>query len=192
MSNEVYVSLWQIILFCFSLLFLMNATDWRENVILSFSQKYAFFSRSCRLKPPKDLEKTRYIQSYVNLLSKALYWWITDVLVLGYKRPLSLSDLGELPKVSSDMWNMCVSGGRGVWEEGKEGGEMHVCTYIYVYVCVMFVTYVYVCVRFITYIFFFSFKSLSGGDFFGVHVKVMLVGWDSIILLILWYFVFFL
>ncbi|XP_076452886.1 ATP-binding cassette sub-family C member 9-like [Babylonia areolata] len=61
-------------------------------------QKYAFFSRSCRLKAPKDLEKTRYIQSYVNLLSKALYWWITDILVLGYKRPLTLSDLGELPK----------------------------------------------------------------------------------------------
>ncbi|KAL8596886.1 hypothetical protein ACOMHN_065836 [Nucella lapillus] len=61
-------------------------------------QKYAFFSRSCRLKPPKDLEKTRYIQPYVNLLSKALYWWITDILVLGYKRPLTLSDLGELPK----------------------------------------------------------------------------------------------
>ncbi|XP_070204431.1 ATP-binding cassette sub-family C member 9-like [Littorina saxatilis] len=61
-------------------------------------QKYAFFSRSCRLKPPKDLEQTKYIQSYVNLLSKAVYWWITDVLVLGYKRPLTLSDLGELPK----------------------------------------------------------------------------------------------
>ncbi|KAK7499155.1 hypothetical protein BaRGS_00009702 [Batillaria attramentaria] len=64
----------------------------------SFLKKYAFFKRSCRLKPPKDLEKTRYIQSYVNLLSKALFWWVTDILILGYKRPLSLSDLGELPK----------------------------------------------------------------------------------------------
>ena len=63
-----------------------------------FYQRYCLFKRTNRLKPPKDLEKTKYIQSYVNLLSKAIYWWITDILIVGYKRPLEMTDLGELPK----------------------------------------------------------------------------------------------
>ncbi|PVD32870.1 hypothetical protein C0Q70_08317 [Pomacea canaliculata] len=61
-------------------------------------QRYSFFKHSRRLKPPQDLARTRFIQSYVNLLSQAVYWWVTDIMILGYKRPLQLSDLGELPQ----------------------------------------------------------------------------------------------
>ncbi|GFN95555.1 canalicular multispecific organic anion transporter 1 [Plakobranchus ocellatus] len=60
-------------------------------------QRYAFFKKQRRMRPPSDLENTKYIQSYVNFLSQAVYWWVTDLLIKGFKRPLNTKDLGKLP-----------------------------------------------------------------------------------------------
>lgn len=51
------------------------------------------------MRPPADLENTRYLQSYVNFMSQAVYWWVTDLLIKGFKHPLTLKDLGKLPQV---------------------------------------------------------------------------------------------
>ncbi|KAI8739255.1 ATP-binding cassette sub-family C member 9 [Biomphalaria glabrata] len=61
-------------------------------------QRYAFFKNHRRMRPPSDLENTKYFQSYVNLLSQAVYWWVTDLLIQGFKHPLTLKDLGRLPQ----------------------------------------------------------------------------------------------
>ncbi|BFZ18446.1 hypothetical protein BsWGS_21482 [Bradybaena similaris] len=61
-------------------------------------QRYSFFKKHRRMRPPPDLENTRYLQSYVNFLSQAVYWWVTDLLIKGFKHPLTLKDLGKLPQ----------------------------------------------------------------------------------------------
>ncbi|KAH9525654.1 ATP-binding cassette sub- C member 8 [Bulinus truncatus] len=61
-------------------------------------QRYAFFKNHRRMRPPPDLENTKYLQSYVNFLSQAVYWWVTDLLIQGFKHPLTLKDLGRLPQ----------------------------------------------------------------------------------------------
>ncbi|XP_035824447.1 ATP-binding cassette sub-family C member 9 isoform X2 [Aplysia californica] len=61
-------------------------------------QRYSFFKKPRRMRPPSDLENTKYLQSYVNFMSQAVYWWITDLLIKGFKNPLTLKDLGKLPQ----------------------------------------------------------------------------------------------
>ncbi|XP_046564179.1 ATP-binding cassette sub-family C member 9-like [Haliotis rubra] len=61
-------------------------------------QRYYFFKRPRLQQPPEDLEHTRYAHSYVNFLSKAVFWWVTDLMVEGYKHPLQFEDLGRVPE----------------------------------------------------------------------------------------------
>ncbi|KAK6191316.1 hypothetical protein SNE40_003038 [Patella caerulea] len=81
---------WMVII-GYALLFLVELNVLR-------AQRYALFKNPRRRKAPEDLENTRYIQSYANLLSKAVFWWVTDIMIEGYKRPIEIEDLGELPQ----------------------------------------------------------------------------------------------
>ncbi|CAH1800691.1 unnamed protein product [Owenia fusiformis] len=61
-------------------------------------QRYAFLSNPVPVAPPDELEETGYIQPHVNLLSRAIWWWLNPLLRYGYKNTLELKDLGKLPK----------------------------------------------------------------------------------------------
>ncbi|GFR90705.1 ATP-binding cassette transporter sub-family C member 9 [Elysia marginata] len=72
-------------------------------------QRYAFFKKQRRMRPPTELENTKYIQSYVNFLSQAVYWWVIDLLLKGFKRPLNSKDLGKLPHFRASQNNRSPS-----------------------------------------------------------------------------------
>ena len=40
----------------------------------------------------------RYYDNYVNTLSYMFFYWLGPLLTLGYKRPLEVEDLGNLPE----------------------------------------------------------------------------------------------
>ena len=48
---------------------------------------------------PKDLTKPdmKFMNSHVNLASYITFWWINWLFALGYKKPLDLEDLGDIP-----------------------------------------------------------------------------------------------
>nr|XP_006822844.1 PREDICTED: ATP-binding cassette sub-family C member 9-like [Saccoglossus kowalevskii] len=52
---------------------------------------------------PRDLknQNMRFVYNYTNILSRVAFWSLNWVFILGYKKPLQLSDLGCLPDESS-------------------------------------------------------------------------------------------
>lgn len=46
----------------------------------------------------KDLLNIRYLHPFVTVFSKATFFWLVPVLRLGYRKPLELDDLGNLPE----------------------------------------------------------------------------------------------
>lgn len=62
-------------------------------------QKYVFFTNPQRVKPPEDLQDlgVRFLQPFVNLLSKATYWWMNPLIMSAHKRPIELKKIGKLP-----------------------------------------------------------------------------------------------
>ncbi|XP_039625641.1 ATP-binding cassette sub-family C member 9 isoform X1 [Polypterus senegalus] len=62
-------------------------------------RKYVFFTSPQKVKPPEDLQDlgVRFLQPFVNLLSKATYWWMNHVIVGAHKRPIDLKKIGKLP-----------------------------------------------------------------------------------------------
>ena len=48
---------------------------------------------------PTPLNHIKYLRNYSSLLSKATFSWFIPILKKGYKRPLELDDLGQLPTV---------------------------------------------------------------------------------------------
>lgn len=62
-------------------------------------QKYVFFTNPQRVKPPEDLQDlgVRFLQPFVNLLSKATYWWMNPLIMGAHKRPIELKKIGKLP-----------------------------------------------------------------------------------------------
>uniref|UniRef100_A0A669BHW3 ATP-binding cassette, sub-family C (CFTR/MRP), member 9 n=1 Tax=Oreochromis niloticus TaxID=8128 RepID=A0A669BHW3_ORENI len=52
-----------------------------------------------KVKPPEDLQDlgVRFLQPFVNLLSKATYWWMNPLIVGAHKRPIELKKIGKLP-----------------------------------------------------------------------------------------------
>ncbi|XP_022081543.1 ATP-binding cassette sub-family C member 9-like [Acanthaster planci] len=57
----------------------------------------------CRSGPdpfPKDLMNPdmEFMYYYVNFLSQQFFWWINWLMSLGYRRPLELEDLGDIPE----------------------------------------------------------------------------------------------
>lgn len=70
-------------------------------------QRYTLFKKKNLLQPLDEIAETRYIYSYVNLLSKATFWWILGLLREGYKHVLDLQHLGRLPTVREQAWSTC-------------------------------------------------------------------------------------
>lgn len=70
-------------------------------VFLSFllSQRYMCFANPTEVKPPEDLQDlgVRFLQPFVNLLSKATYWWMNTFITSAHRRPIDLKVIGKLP-----------------------------------------------------------------------------------------------
>ncbi|CAJ1054606.1 ATP-binding cassette sub-family C member 9 isoform X4 [Xyrichtys novacula] len=62
-------------------------------------RKYMFFANPQKVKPPEDLQDlgVRFLQPFVNLLSKATYWWMNPLIMGAHKRPIELKKIGKLP-----------------------------------------------------------------------------------------------
>lgn len=57
-------------------------------------------STSAQEEEDDDEANMVFRDAYVNLFSRMTYWWFgKQVLQVGYKKPLELSDLGPMPKV---------------------------------------------------------------------------------------------
>ncbi|XP_063302724.1 ATP-binding cassette sub-family C member 9 isoform X3 [Pelobates fuscus] len=67
------------------------------NVILV--RKYVFFMNPQKVKPAEDLQDlgVRFLQPFVNLLSKATYWWMNPLIISAHRRPIDLKIIGKLP-----------------------------------------------------------------------------------------------
>ncbi|XP_041819463.1 ATP-binding cassette sub-family C member 9 [Chelmon rostratus] len=62
-------------------------------------RKYVFFANPQKVKPPEDLQDlgVRFLQPFVNLLSKATYWWMNPLIMGAHKRTIELKKIGKLP-----------------------------------------------------------------------------------------------
>ncbi|XP_056280983.1 ATP-binding cassette sub-family C member 9 isoform X2 [Pseudoliparis swirei] len=62
-------------------------------------RKYVFYANPQKVKPPEDLQDlgVRFLQPFVNLLSKATYWWMNPLIMGAHKRPIELKKIGKLP-----------------------------------------------------------------------------------------------
>lgn len=62
-------------------------------------QRYIFFKTPREVKPPEDLQDlgVRFLQPFVNLLSKGTYWWMNAFIKTAHKRPIDLRAIGKLP-----------------------------------------------------------------------------------------------
>uniref|UniRef100_A0A8D2Q592 ATP binding cassette subfamily C member 9 n=1 Tax=Varanus komodoensis TaxID=61221 RepID=A0A8D2Q592_VARKO len=62
-------------------------------------RKYVFFPNPQKVKPPEDLQDlgVRFLQPFVNLVSKATYWWMNTLIISAHKKPIDLKAIGKLP-----------------------------------------------------------------------------------------------
>ncbi|KAA0724210.1 ATP-binding cassette sub-family C member 8 [Triplophysa tibetana] len=67
------------------------------NVMLR--RRYVFFTHATEVKPPEDLQDlgVRFLQPFVNLLSKSTYWWMNTFITSAHRRPIDLKVIGRLP-----------------------------------------------------------------------------------------------
>ncbi|KTF76253.1 hypothetical protein cypCar_00028818, partial [Cyprinus carpio] len=67
------------------------------NVILR--RRYMCFAHPTEVKPPEDLQDlgVRFLQPFVNLLSKSTYWWMNTFITTAHRRPIDLKVIGKLP-----------------------------------------------------------------------------------------------
>ncbi|XP_073687769.1 ATP-binding cassette sub-family C member 8 [Garra rufa] len=67
------------------------------NVILR--RRYLCFAHPTEVKPPEDLQDlgVRFLQPFVNLLSKSTYWWMNTFITAAHRRPIDLKVIGKLP-----------------------------------------------------------------------------------------------
>ncbi|XP_068578576.1 ATP-binding cassette sub-family C member 8 isoform X1 [Cebidichthys violaceus] len=67
------------------------------NVIMG--RRYMCYSDPTEVKPPEDLQDlgVRFLQPFVNLLSKATYWWMNTFITAAHRRPIDLKVIGKLP-----------------------------------------------------------------------------------------------
>ncbi|XP_069819873.1 ATP-binding cassette sub-family C member 9 isoform X2 [Dendropsophus ebraccatus] len=76
-------------------------------VLVIWLRKYVFFTSPQKVKPPEDLQDlgVRFLQPFVNLLSKATYWWMNPLIVTAHKRPIDLKTIGKLPIAMRSLTN---------------------------------------------------------------------------------------
>uniref|UniRef100_A0A6J0UD00 ATP-binding cassette sub-family C member 8 isoform X1 n=1 Tax=Pogona vitticeps TaxID=103695 RepID=A0A6J0UD00_9SAUR len=63
------------------------------------ARRYVFFKKPKEVKPPEDLQDlgVRFLQPFVNLLSKGTYWWMNTFIKTAHKKPIDLKAIGKLP-----------------------------------------------------------------------------------------------
>uniref|UniRef100_A0A8C3XZP2 ATP binding cassette subfamily C member 9 n=1 Tax=Catharus ustulatus TaxID=91951 RepID=A0A8C3XZP2_CATUS len=83
-------------------------------------RRYVFFMNPQKVKPPEDLQDlgVRFLQPFVNLLSKATYWWMNTLIISAHKKPVDLKAIGKLPIAMRALTNyVCL---REAYEEQKD------------------------------------------------------------------------
>ncbi|XP_006121320.1 ATP-binding cassette sub-family C member 9 isoform X4 [Pelodiscus sinensis] len=83
-------------------------------------RKYVFFMNPQKVKPPEDLQDlgVRFLQPFVNLLSKATYWWMNPLIISAHKKPIDLKAIGKLPIAMRALTNyVCL---KEAYEEQKK------------------------------------------------------------------------
>ncbi|KAG3292284.1 ATP binding cassette subfamily C member 9 [Ictidomys tridecemlineatus] len=81
--------------------------------------RYVFFMNPQKVKPPEDLQDlgVRFLQPFVNLLSKATYWWMNTLIISAHKKPIDLKAIGKLPIAMRAVTNyVCL---KDAYEEQK-------------------------------------------------------------------------
>ncbi|KAL8222320.1 UNVERIFIED_CONTAM: ATP-binding cassette, sub-C (CFTR MRP), member 9, partial [Gekko kuhli] len=70
-------------------------------------RRYMFFTNPQKVKPPEDLQDlgVRFLQPFVNLVSKATYWWMNTLIISAHKKPIDLKAIGKLPIVMRALTN---------------------------------------------------------------------------------------
>uniref|UniRef100_A0A674JAH3 ATP binding cassette subfamily C member 9 n=1 Tax=Terrapene triunguis TaxID=2587831 RepID=A0A674JAH3_9SAUR len=82
-------------------------------------RRYVFFMNPQKVKPPEDLQDlgVRFLQPFVNLLSKATYWWMNTLIISAHKKPIDLKAIGKLPIAMRALTNyVCL---KEAYEEQK-------------------------------------------------------------------------
>ncbi|XP_077177740.1 ATP-binding cassette sub-family C member 8 isoform X5 [Paroedura picta] len=75
-------------------------------------RRYVFFKKPKEVKPPEDLQDlgVRFLQPFVNLLSKGTYWWMNTFIKTAHKKPIDLKAIGKLPIAMRAVTNyMCLN-----------------------------------------------------------------------------------
>ncbi|XP_033017990.1 ATP-binding cassette sub-family C member 9 isoform X1 [Lacerta agilis] len=83
-------------------------------------RKYVFFTNPQKVKPPEDLQDlgVRFLQPFVNLLSKATYWWMNTLIITAHRKPIDLKAIGKLPIAMRALTNyVCL---KDAYEEQKK------------------------------------------------------------------------
>ncbi|GCB74809.1 hypothetical protein scyTo_0003902 [Scyliorhinus torazame] len=109
--------------FCITLMlvFLYGSLMAIEINVIIF-RKYVFFANPKKVKPPEDLQDlgVRFLQPFVNLLSKATYWWMNTLIISAHKRPIDLKTIGKLPIATRALTNYMRL--KEAYEEQKGNG----------------------------------------------------------------------
>ncbi|XP_062839294.1 ATP-binding cassette sub-family C member 9 isoform X6 [Anolis carolinensis] len=88
-------------------------------------RRYMFFTKPQKVKPPEDLQDlgVRFLQPFVNLLSKATYWWMNTLIISAHKKPIDLKAIGKLPIAMRSLTNyVCL---KDAYEEQKKKVAEH-------------------------------------------------------------------
>uniref|UniRef100_A0A5F9D9N4 ATP binding cassette subfamily C member 9 n=1 Tax=Oryctolagus cuniculus TaxID=9986 RepID=A0A5F9D9N4_RABIT len=88
-------------------------------------RRYVFFMNPQKVKPPEDLQDlgVRFLQPFVNLLSKATYWWMNTLIISAHKKPIDLKAIGKLPIAMRAVTNyVCL---KDAYEEQKKKAADH-------------------------------------------------------------------
>ncbi|XP_051011502.1 ATP-binding cassette sub-family C member 9 [Acomys russatus] len=83
-------------------------------------RRYVFFMNPQKVKPPEDLQDlgVRFLQPFVNLLSKATYWWMNTLIISAHRKPVDLKAIGKLPIAMRAVTNyVCL---KDAYEEQKK------------------------------------------------------------------------
>ncbi|CAH2325660.1 ATP-binding cassette sub-family C member 8 isoform X1 [Pelobates cultripes] len=96
-------------------------------------RRYVFYKYPKEVKPPEDLQDlgVRFLQPFVNLLSKGTYWWMNTFIKTAHKKPIDLKAIGKLPIAMRAVTNYillneafqaqrsktspCPAGSRSIW-----------------------------------------------------------------------------
>ncbi|MEJ1280047.1 hypothetical protein NN561_010986 [Cricetulus griseus] len=88
-------------------------------------RRYVFFMNPQKVKPPEDLQDlgVRFLQPFVNLLSKATYWWMNTLIISAHRKPIDLKTIGKLPIAMRAVTNyVCL---KDAYEEQKKKAADH-------------------------------------------------------------------